>query len=191
MLEWVREWIMTRLSDLGDRARKKWQDKKIYPKIKKVVEKNMDKAVDCIPIKSDDVHYEISCYDCARYVVNLQNKTCTCRKWDLTSIPCKHGVSAICCQNLDPEDFVNPCYSVAVFIEVYKHAILPVNSPKLLEKTGMIPPLPPNFGRGARRPPRAWRLEPDKPSNIGKKRTRSHQNPIIKLKRQPYKVKAR
>ncbi|KAL0427725.1 UNVERIFIED_CONTAM: hypothetical protein Slati_2947300 [Sesamum latifolium] len=70
MLEWVREWIMTRLSDLRDRERKKWQNKKICPKIKKIIEKNMDKAVDCIPIKSDDVHYEISCYDGARYVVN-------------------------------------------------------------------------------------------------------------------------
>ncbi|KAL0455185.1 UNVERIFIED_CONTAM: hypothetical protein Slati_0857700 [Sesamum latifolium] len=68
MLEWVREWIMTRLSDLRDRAGKKWQDKKICPKIKKIIEKNMDKAADCIPIKSDDVHYEISCYDGARYM---------------------------------------------------------------------------------------------------------------------------
>ncbi|KAL0292630.1 UNVERIFIED_CONTAM: hypothetical protein Sradi_6982600 [Sesamum radiatum] len=40
MLEWIREWIMTRLSDLRDMERKKWQDKKICPKIKKVVEKN-------------------------------------------------------------------------------------------------------------------------------------------------------
>ncbi|KAL0378604.1 UNVERIFIED_CONTAM: hypothetical protein Sradi_3165900 [Sesamum radiatum] len=83
----------------------------------------------------------------SRYVVNLQNHTCTCRKWDLTGIPCNHGMSAICSQSLEPEDFVNPCYTVATFIEVYKHAILPVNGPKLWEKTGLIPPLPPNFGR--------------------------------------------
>ncbi|KAL0404539.1 UNVERIFIED_CONTAM: hypothetical protein Sradi_2094700 [Sesamum radiatum] len=169
MLEWVREWIMTRLSDLRDRVRKKWQNKKICPKIKKIVEKNIDKAADCIPIKSDDVYYEISCYDGARYVVNLQNKTCTCRKWDLIGIPCRYGMST---QNMDPEDFVNPCYSVAISIEVYKHAILLANGPKLWEKTGMIPPLPPNFGRSAGRPPRARRLEPDEPSKIGKKKTR-------------------
>ncbi|KAK4388153.1 hypothetical protein Sango_2421900 [Sesamum angolense] len=124
---------MTRLFDLRDRTRKKWQDKKI----KKFVEKNMDKATDCIPIKSDDVHYEISCYD---------------------------GAS----QNLDPEDFVNPCYSMAVFIEVYKHAILPVNGPKLWEKTGMIPPLPPNFRRGVGRPPRAKRQEKGHPSHCNR-----------------------
>ncbi|KAL0307892.1 UNVERIFIED_CONTAM: hypothetical protein Sangu_3004900 [Sesamum angustifolium] len=69
------------------------------------------------------------------------------RKWDLTGIPCNHGMSAICSQSLKPDDFVNPYYSVATFIEVYKHAILPVNGPKLWGKTGFVPPLPPNFGR--------------------------------------------
>ncbi|KAL0423308.1 UNVERIFIED_CONTAM: hypothetical protein Sradi_0865600 [Sesamum radiatum] len=145
ILEWIREWIMTRLSDLRDRARKKWQDKKICPKIRKVIEKNIDKAADCIPIKSDDWHYEVACYDGATYVVNLQNHTCTCRKWDLTGIPCNHGMSAICSQSLEPEDFVNSCYSVATFIEVYKHAILPVNGPKLWEKLDLSHPFHPTW----------------------------------------------
>ncbi|XP_011072625.1 uncharacterized protein LOC105157827 [Sesamum indicum] len=61
-----------------------------------------------------------------------------------------------------PKDFVNPCYSVATFIEVYKNAILPVNGPNLWEKSGLIPCLPPNFGRGAGRLARARRLEYDK-----------------------------
>ncbi|KAK4391944.1 hypothetical protein Sango_1972200 [Sesamum angolense] len=135
MLEWIREFIMTRLSDNRDRARKKWSGKKICPRIQKIVEKNIDKAADCIPIKSDDWNYEISSM-MSRYIVNLQQHTCTCRKWDLTGIPCKHGMSAICSQSLEPQDFVNPCYSVETFLEVYKHAILPVNGPQLWTKTG-------------------------------------------------------
>ncbi|KAK4407879.1 hypothetical protein Sango_0368900 [Sesamum angolense] len=188
ILEWIREWIMIRLSELRDRARKKWQDKKICPKIRKVVEKNIDKVVDGIPIKSDDWHYEVSCYDGVGYVVNLQNHTCTCRKWDLTGIPCNHGMSAICSQSLKPKDFVNSCYSVATFIEVYKHAILPVNGPKLWEKAEFLPSLPPNFGNGVGRPARARRLEHDEPQNKAKKRTRGQKNQTTKLKKQPYKV---
>ncbi|KAL0448181.1 UNVERIFIED_CONTAM: hypothetical protein Slati_1946000 [Sesamum latifolium] len=94
----------------------------------------------------------------------------------------------VCSQSLEPEDFVNPCYSMAIFIEVYKHAILPVNGPKLWEKTVLIPPLPPNFGRGVERPAKARRLEPDELSNKGKKRTRGQRNQSTKLKKQPYKV---
>ncbi|KAL2243381.1 UNVERIFIED_CONTAM: hypothetical protein Sindi_0456100, partial [Sesamum indicum] len=107
-------------------------------------------------------------------------------KWDLTGIPCKHGMSAICTQSLEPKDFVNPCYSVATFIEVYKNAILPVNGPNLWEKSGLIPCLPPNFGRGAGRLARARRLEYGEPANKGKKRTRGQRNQITKMKRQPY-----
>ncbi|KAL0440618.1 UNVERIFIED_CONTAM: hypothetical protein Sradi_0000700 [Sesamum radiatum] len=110
------------------------------------------------------------------------------RKWDLTGIPCNHGMSAICSQSLEPDDFVNPYYSVATFIEVYKHAILPVNGLKLWEKIGFVPPLPPNFGKGVRRPARARRMEHDEPQNKGKKRIRGQKNQTIKLKRQPYKV---
>ncbi|KAK4386084.1 hypothetical protein Sango_2479000 [Sesamum angolense] len=188
MLEWIREFIMTRLSDNRDRARKKWSGKKICPRIQKNVEKNIDKAADCIPIKSDDWNYEISSYDGSRYIVNLQQHTCTCRKWDLTGIPCNHGMSAICSQSLEPQDFVNPCYSVETFLEVYKHAILPVNGPQLWTKTGLIPPLPPNFGRRSGRPSRARRVEHDEPVNKGKKRQRGQKKQPIRLKRQPYQV---
>ncbi|KAK4405010.1 hypothetical protein Sango_0869600 [Sesamum angolense] len=114
--------------------------------------------------------------------------TCTCRKWDLTGIPCKHGMSAICSQSLEPQDFVNPCYSVETFLEVYKHAILPVNGPQLWTKTGLIPPLPPNFGRRSGRPSRARRVEHDEPVNKGKKRQRGQKKQPIRLKRQPYQV---
>ncbi|KAG8377755.1 hypothetical protein BUALT_Bualt08G0066000 [Buddleja alternifolia] len=89
--------------------------------IRKIVDKNMDNTIDCIPIKSDDLHYEIGCYS-------------------------NNGQSAICCQKLDPEDFVHISYTVETYLKVYDHSILPVNGPRLWAKTGFIPPMPPNFG---------------------------------------------
>ncbi|KAL0325119.1 UNVERIFIED_CONTAM: hypothetical protein Sradi_5081200 [Sesamum radiatum] len=189
MLEWIREFIMLRLTENRDRAEKKWSDKKICPKIRKILDKNMDKAADSIPIKSDQYNYEISCYDGARYVVNLQKFSCSCRKWDLTGIPCNHAMSAICSQVLNPEDFVNPCYSVQTFKRVYRYAIMPVNGPKLWAQTGNIPPLPPNFGRKAGRPSRARRIEPDEIPNKQRRSSKRGQKKPIKLKRQSFKVK--
>jgi len=29
------------------------------------------------------------------YIVNLEEKTCACRKWDLASIPCAHAIVCI------------------------------------------------------------------------------------------------
>ncbi|KAL0458059.1 UNVERIFIED_CONTAM: hypothetical protein Slati_0433100 [Sesamum latifolium] len=112
--------------------------------------------------------------------------TCICRKWDLTGIPCNHGMSAICSQSLKPEDFVNPCYSIETFLEVYKYAILPVNGPQLWTKTGRVPPLPPNFGRRTGRPSKARRVEHDEPVHKGKKIQRGQKKQPTRLKRQPY-----
>ncbi|KAK4410830.1 hypothetical protein Sango_0156000 [Sesamum angolense] len=97
--------------------------------------------------------YKSALWNVARATTESEFKkfSCSCRKWDLTGIPCNHAMSAICSQVLDPEDFVNPCYSVQTFKKVYRYAIMPVNGPKLWAQTGNIPPLPPNFGRKAGR----------------------------------------
>ncbi|KAL0392845.1 UNVERIFIED_CONTAM: hypothetical protein Sradi_2507300 [Sesamum radiatum] len=49
------------------------------------------------------------------YTVNLVAHTCSCRKWELTGIPYKHGMSAICAQVLDPVGFVHSCYQVQTY----------------------------------------------------------------------------
>ena len=40
------------------------------------------------------------------YSVNLLDRTCRCRKWDMTSMACNHAVSAIVKAKLQPQDFV-------------------------------------------------------------------------------------
>ncbi|KAL2237903.1 UNVERIFIED_CONTAM: Cyclin-U2-2 [Sesamum indicum] len=151
MLEWIRE----------DRAERLWEGKKLCPKIKKIVDNNMKKAADCITVKSDDTHYEVQGFNSARYTVNLKEKTCSCRSWDLTNIPCNHAMSAISAQVLDLDDFVHECYHVDTFCKVYAPAIIPLDGLEMWEKTGYIPPVPPNFGRKKGRPARSRRLEPD------------------------------
>ncbi|KAL0373910.1 UNVERIFIED_CONTAM: hypothetical protein Sradi_3306700 [Sesamum radiatum] len=96
---------------------------------------------------ANDWNYEISCYDGARYTVDLIAHTCSCRKWELSGIPCKHGMSAICAQVLDPVDFVHSCYQVATYTKVYEPCMMPMDGASMWEKTCYIPPLPPDFGK--------------------------------------------
>ncbi|KAL0332737.1 UNVERIFIED_CONTAM: hypothetical protein Scaly_2175200 [Sesamum calycinum] len=144
MLEWIREYLMRRLQENREKASKKWKDT-LCPKIKKLLQKNVDKIGDCIPIKANDRHYQISCYDGNQYSVDLEMRTCTCRIWQLSGIPCKHACSAIFNQNLQPEDMVHPYYNVDTYKQVYEHAILPISGQTLWNETGLVPPLPPNF----------------------------------------------
>ena len=62
-----------------------------------------------------------------RHMVNLTRKCCSCRVWDLTGIPCKHGVVAIY-KNLEmPEDYVHSCYRKDAYMFAYKEMITPLS----------------------------------------------------------------
>ncbi|KAG8380617.1 hypothetical protein BUALT_Bualt06G0034300 [Buddleja alternifolia] len=98
MLEMIREWMMTRLQVNRDRAKQKWHSK-VCPKIRTIMAKNIELAADCVPIKSNEFHYEVGTWlGSSKYTVDLGKHTCSCRKWDLLGIPCQHAMSAICSQ---------------------------------------------------------------------------------------------
>ncbi|KAL8535193.1 hypothetical protein ACS0TY_010991 [Phlomoides rotata] len=145
MLEWIREHLVERLQKNRDRANAKWKGK-LCPRINKILDRNMEKVSDCIPIKSNSIHYQVRCFDGGQYTIDLQQKTCTCRAWQLCGIPCTHVMCAILGENMDPEDFVHQYYSVDMYKEAYK-SIFGINYDALWGPTLYIPPLPPNFGR--------------------------------------------
>ena len=61
-----------------------------------------------------------------RYVVDLVRRTCSCRVWNLTGIPCKHGVATIFVNREKPEDYTHPCYYKDAYVETYKIPIPPM-----------------------------------------------------------------
>ena len=68
------------------------------------------------------------------YVVNLQKKTCGCRKWDMTAVPCHHAVSAIHKAKLQPEDFVHD-FLKKMYLAAYSPIIYPVPGPDMCPRT--------------------------------------------------------
>ncbi|KAL2237311.1 UNVERIFIED_CONTAM: hypothetical protein Sindi_0922800, partial [Sesamum indicum] len=169
MLEWIREFLMKRLQENMDMAEAKWKGR-ICPKIRKILDKHIEKVGDCIPIKADNFHYQISCFDGGQYAVDLSNHTCSCRKWELSGIPCKHAISAIFNQKDHPKDYIDDCYSVIA----YKEDICKCNN-----ANGW-------FGRRSGRPSTARSRDPDEP--MTKKKLGKRGNGM-RLKRQQLTVK--
>ena len=55
-----------------------------------------------------------------RHVTDLENRTCTCRAFQVSRKPCKHAVSFITgIRGITIEDFVDDYYSVAKFAAAY------------------------------------------------------------------------
>ncbi|XP_051152715.1 uncharacterized protein LOC127266501 [Andrographis paniculata] len=148
MLEKIRNLLMVRMQLNREKA-EKWDDT-LCPKIMKIMKKMMDEASEFIPMRSDDWNFQITgSFD--QYTVNVKDRTCSCRKWDLTDIPCKHAVSVIWCRGEDPLAYVHKCYFVSTYKKSYAYPILPLSGLDLWEKTVKEAPLPPvekkNVGR--------------------------------------------
>ncbi|WCJ18591.1 hypothetical protein M5689_000929 [Euphorbia peplus] len=51
------------------------------------------------------------------YIVDLEKYTCTCRRWQLTRLPCAHDISSIQGNNQQVKQFVPSCYYVSTYKE--------------------------------------------------------------------------
>ncbi|KAK9951579.1 hypothetical protein M0R45_007017 [Rubus argutus] len=51
--------------------------------------------------------------------VDLARRTYTCRKWDISGLPCEHTISAIYVKDQDPIGFVDSCYNQRKYLEAY------------------------------------------------------------------------
>ena len=55
------------------------------------------------------------------FIVDKNERTCSCRRWELSGIPCAHAVCAIWYHNEDPMLYLDVCYKVRIFLEIYKY----------------------------------------------------------------------
>lgn len=76
-------------------------------------------------------------------VVDLDAKTCACRKFDLTGLPCYHACACINWKNLPLVNYIHKIYSKDMYLATYDHTLEPINSEQYWEQTGLAGPLPP------------------------------------------------
>ena len=81
----------------------------------------------------------------AIHEVNLVARTCGCRRWDVTGMPCNHAVSAIIKAKQVPEDYVNPIFKKQLYAEAYRPVIYPVPGQHDWTKTDTPDIIPPEF----------------------------------------------
>ncbi|XP_058776742.1 uncharacterized protein LOC131651088 [Vicia villosa] len=94
MCEWIRNYLMNRVAVSLTKL------DRLKHKIMSMPRKRLDKEV---------VNHT---FDGHQFIVDLSNKkTCTCCFWELVGIPCGHVIAAMSYLKLDPETFVDDCYS--------------------------------------------------------------------------------
>ena len=102
------------------------------------MEKAGVKASECLLMYSGERKYEVD-YRQQKFVVNLREKTCGYKKWDITSILCHHAISAILHEGSKIKDYVNYCYTIEKYKKSYEPIIHPVPSIKQWIRTQYNP----------------------------------------------------
>lgn len=89
----------------------------------------------------------------------METRTCSCRYWDLSGLPCSHAISAIYCLGKEVDDYIAPCYKIEVYDQVYSDVLQPVEGK---EKWPLAPnprPFPPQKKKMPGRPQTERRRE--------------------------------
>ncbi|GKV41979.1 hypothetical protein SLEP1_g49442 [Rubroshorea leprosula] len=88
--------------------------------------------------------YEVDDNGEATYIVNVERKTCTCRVWNMTGIPCRHAVTVINHRQENGEDYVAHWYSKHMFMASYEYKVPVMKGINQWKETKMPPMPPPN-----------------------------------------------
>ena len=76
-------------------------------------------------------------------VVDLDAQTCSCKKWELSGIPCYHACACIAWSKQKYEAFIHPSYSKDAFLACYTHILDPIYGEQAWSETPYPKPLPP------------------------------------------------
>ncbi|XP_019234777.1 PREDICTED: uncharacterized protein LOC109215211 [Nicotiana attenuata] len=160
MLEEIRRKIMTRQVDMLKFANTWISD--ISPMERLLLEDSKELARKCTVLWNVDVGFEIG-EGLHKHVVNLTDKVCTCRAWQLRGIPCQHVVLAYYRINKEPEQAVEHWYKRDTFLKAYKYFIQPMTNMKMWTETDNPKIEPPKTKPMPGRPQRNRRKGKDEP----------------------------
>ena len=128
--------------------------------IQKKLDKNIELSNECFAKAHGDGVFSVESHG-TLYVVELNVKRCSCRRWDLTGIPCSHSIACLRHERIAPVDMVHKCYSVQAFERAYAHKIMPCRDKKEWEKTNGTQIQPPLYLKKVGRPTRNRRKQPE------------------------------
>ena len=127
MNEAIRKKIMVRIQENKTKAAK-WTGT-ICPNIFKKLKVNITRSGNCYVLWNGKDGFEVEENGDKRYTVNLEQRVCTCRYWQLSGLPCCHAISSIYKASKPIDKFIAPCFSINEYMKTYAHVLQPVLGP--------------------------------------------------------------
>uniref|UniRef100_A0A803PXQ5 SWIM-type domain-containing protein n=1 Tax=Cannabis sativa TaxID=3483 RepID=A0A803PXQ5_CANSA len=143
LLESLRLWLMRKFTKNRENVGK-WKNP-VHNNIMKILDKQMEISAYCSVERANATMFQVTMNDGKRLIVDLDTHTCTCRRWQLTGLPCGHGLATIFFAKHEVWGYIHSWYHKAT----YKAAYLRYSGPKCqarinLPNKGSNPILPPH-----------------------------------------------
>ncbi|CAN0918217.1 LRR receptor-like serine/threonine-protein kinase FLS2 [Linum grandiflorum] len=116
---------------------------KLCPRIQKKLNIAIEASNRCEAIPNGANCFEVKVHG-IQLVVDLNKFTCTCRKWELSGIPCSHAISCIHYMHDKPEHYVDKCFEVSKYIEAYSFSVSPMVGHESWKPSSRSPVKPPH-----------------------------------------------
>lgn len=164
MFEWIRRKVMVRIHTNKSKV-EKWTGV-TCPNILKKMKVYINESVFCHAVYNGQNGFEVTHRD-HRFSVNLDSRTCSCRYWQLSGLPCPHAIACINWRSSSLDDYIAPCYSIAEYNKTYEHCLQPVEGMTCWPTSERPRPRQPKMEKMPGRPKKDRKREQDeKPKGI-------------------------
>jgi hypothetical protein len=157
MFESIRTQLMTRHYNKQKEAERFVGN--FCPKIRAKVTRNAEFANLCYPLPAGHGVFQVQIREYTN-IVDIFAKTCDCRRWQLTGIPCCHAIACLRHERIQPESVLPECYSVETFKKAYGFSIWPCRDKSEWEHVNGPLVSPPVYEKKSGRPPKTRKKQP-------------------------------
>ena len=158
MLEQIKGQLMTRHYTKQKEVGEEWLGH-TCPKIRKKLNNNIEWASTCYVMPSGEGIFQVQDRD-YQFIVDIKEKKCECRRWDLTGIPCAHAISCLRHERIAPKSMLPECYSTTSYLLAYGQHIRPCRDKSTWDKVAATEILPPIYEKKVGRPPKSRKKQP-------------------------------
>lgn len=123
MMECIRRQLMTWFNERRETSMQ-WTSI-LVPTAERRVADALERACTYQVLRANEAEFEVISHE-GTNVVDIRNRCCLCRGWQLYGLPCAHAVAALlsCRQNV--HRFTESCFTVATYRKTYSQTIHPI-----------------------------------------------------------------
>ncbi|KAM7269102.1 hypothetical protein ACFE04_024599 [Oxalis oulophora] len=123
MMECIRRQLMTWFNERRETSMQ-WNSI-LVPSAERRMADALERARTYQVLRANDAEFEVISHE-GTNIVDIRNRCCLCRGWQLYGLPCSHAVAALlsCRQNV--HRFTESCFTVATYRKTYSQTIHPI-----------------------------------------------------------------